>query len=86
MSSLPEDSYVGYVGITKEAYERIRFIQLKTKADSPGEVMSDALRFYVEIVNMYGPGAELLFRKSGDTDFTLLRFKPLERIDKKIES
>lgn len=81
-----EDPYVAYVGISKKVDEHIRFIQLKTKAAYPGEVMSDALRFYAEIVNMFEPGDRLLFQKSSEEWCTHFRFKPLERIEKKIES
>lgn len=81
-----DESYVGYLGISKKVDEHIQLIQLKTRAGSPGEVISDALRFYAEIVNMYGPGDQLLFRKSSEEGFVLLRFEPLGRIGKKIES
>ncbi|TSC84056.1 MAG: hypothetical protein G01um101413_859 [Parcubacteria group bacterium Gr01-1014_13] len=80
-----EDAYVANVGISRKVAEHIQLIQLKTKAASPAEVLSDALRFYAEIVHMYGPGDQLLFRKSSEEGCTLLQFKPLSRIEKKIQ-
>lgn len=77
---------VANVGISKVVQDHIQLIQLKTKAESLGEVISDALTLYAKIVYMYSLGDQLLFRKSSEKDFTLLRFEPLERIEKKIES
>ncbi len=74
------------VYMSKETEERIQQVQVRTKTESPGEVLSDALRFYSEIVNIYNPGNQLLFRKSADDmGLTLIRFKPLDRIEKKVE-
>ena len=83
----PEDEYVGYFGISKVADEYLQLVQLKTQAASVGEVVADALRFYVDIVNKFEPGDQLLLKKSSDGDgYILLKFKPLERIHKKVES
>lgn len=81
-----EPLYVSHVGISKQVDEHLRLIQVITKAGSPGEVMSDALRFYAEIVHMYSPGDQLLLNKSSGQGAIHLRFKPLDRIEKKIES
>lgn len=82
-----DDFFTTYVGIKSEGIKHIQLIQLRTNTESPEEVLADALQFYEEIVNLYHPGAQLLFRESADTeDVIILRFRPLERMGKKIES
>lgn len=82
-----DDFFTTYVGINREGVEHIQLIQLRTNTESPEEVLSDALEFYEGIVNIYHPGAQLYFRESPDTDdLILLRFRPLEKVGKKIES
>ena len=82
----PEDGYVGYFGISKVAEDHLQFVQLKTQAVSLGDVIHDALRFYVDIVNKFESGDMLLLKKPAEEGYILLKFKPLERIHKKVES
>ena len=81
-----EDSYVAHFGISKGAEEYLQLIQFKTQTASVGEVVRDAIRFYGDIVNQFEPGSLLLLKKPAEEGYTLLKFKPLERIQKKVES
>jgi len=81
-----EGSYIQAVAINNRAKEHLQLIWLKTKAASPDEVLCDALHFYAEIVNMYGPGDQLVIYKASGMQGIILKFPPLERIEKKVES